>query len=178
MPLSGAPPQGPHRRMRAWRRGRVSGRSRRELPRLAGVLFALLTFFSASLPMKPIRVILLRYIRFSVSALLSRATRKRVGAAPKTRSCFSGGTGHRGSQNRNGCRRQSRSFAGAGRRKSAEAVPGLRARQETCLKWVAVMMVAAAEEERTQKTSTRRLHPLEHSTAWLRGDRHGATRET
>src|SRR6185369_7181861 len=37
------------------------------------ILVALLTFFSALLPMKPIRVILLRYIRFSVSALLSRA---------------------------------------------------------------------------------------------------------
>jgi hypothetical protein len=30
---------------------------------------------------------------FSCSARLSRAPRKRVGAAPKTRSCFSGGTG-------------------------------------------------------------------------------------
>ena len=38
-------------------------------------LVALLSFFSASLPMKPMRVILLRYyyIRFSFSALLSRA---------------------------------------------------------------------------------------------------------
>src|SRR4029450_8759615 len=41
-------------------------------------------------------------------------TRKRVGAAPKSRSCFSGGTGT-GEPEPERCRRQSRSFAGAGR---------------------------------------------------------------
>ena len=49
------------------------------------------------------------------------------------------------------CRWQSRSFAGAGRRKSPEAVQGQRAGQETCLKSITVMLVAAAEEERTPK---------------------------
>src|ERR1051325_8468048 len=37
------------------------------------IFVALLTLFSASPPRKPMRVILLRYIRFSVSARLSRA---------------------------------------------------------------------------------------------------------
>src|SRR6516225_117373 len=54
-------------------------------------------------------------------------TRKRVGAAPKTRSCFSGGTGT-GEPEPKRCRRQSRSFAGAGRRKSPEGVPRRRGR--------------------------------------------------
>ena len=47
----------------------------------------------ASLPMKPIRVIRLRYIRFSLFCPFVSGTGKRVGAAPKSRSCFSGGTG-------------------------------------------------------------------------------------
>src|SRR5258708_37520380 len=50
-------------------------------------------FLSASLPMKPIRVIRLRYIRFSLFCPFVSGTRKRVGAAPKSRSGFSGGTG-------------------------------------------------------------------------------------
>src|SRR6516225_8583913 len=57
-------------------------------------------------------------------------TRKRVGAAPKTRSCFSGGTGT-GEPEPERCRRQSRGLAGAGRRKSPEAVPRQRGKQET-----------------------------------------------
>ena len=60
-------------------------------------------------------------------------TRKRVGAAPKTRSCFSGGTGT-GEPEPERCRRQSRSFSGTGRRKSPEAVPRQRVEQETDLK--------------------------------------------
>src|SRR5689334_8376809 len=57
-------------------------------------------------------------------------TRKRVGAAPKTRSGFSGGTGTGEPEPERG-RRQSRGFAGAGRRKSPEAVPRQRVAQET-----------------------------------------------
>ena len=57
------------------------------------MLVALAAFLSASLPMKPIRVIRLRYIRFSLFCPFVSGTRKRVGAAPKTKSCFSGGTG-------------------------------------------------------------------------------------
>src|SRR4029077_3509112 len=57
------------------------------------MLVELAAFLSASLPMKPIRVIRLRYIRFSLFRPIVSGTRKRVGAAPKTRSCFSGGTG-------------------------------------------------------------------------------------
>jgi len=57
-------------------------------------------------------------------------TRKRVGAAPKTRRSFSWGTGT-GEPEPERCRRQSRSVAGAGRRKSPEAVPRQRVEQET-----------------------------------------------
>jgi hypothetical protein len=38
-------------------------------------------------------VILLRYITFLLFCPSVSGARKRVGAAPKTRSCFSGGTG-------------------------------------------------------------------------------------
>ena len=65
------------------------------------MLVVLATFLSASLPIKPIRVIRLRYIRFSLFCPFVSGTRKRVGAAPKSRSCFSGGP-KRGSQNRKG----------------------------------------------------------------------------
>ena len=67
------------------------------------MLVALAAFLSASLPMKPIRVIRLRYIRFSLFRPIVSGTRKRVGAAPQARSCFSGGP-ERGSQNRKGAR--------------------------------------------------------------------------
>jgi hypothetical protein len=40
MPLSGAPPHGPRQWIRAWWRGRASGRSRRKFPRLAGRLWS------------------------------------------------------------------------------------------------------------------------------------------
>src|SRR5215471_16620352 len=65
------------------------------------MLVALAAFLSASLPMKPIRVIRLSYIRFSLFCPLVSGTGKRVGAV----------------------REQSRSFAVAGRRKGPEAVP-------------------------------------------------------
>src|SRR4029077_20362125 len=67
------------------------------------MLVALLTFFSASLPMKPIRVILLRYIRFSCSARLSRAPGSEWARLPRQEAAFLGGP-ERGSQNRNGAR--------------------------------------------------------------------------
>jgi hypothetical protein len=57
------------------------------------MLVELAAFLSASLPIKPIRVIRLRYIRFSLFCPFVSGTRKRVGAAPKSGSCFSGGTG-------------------------------------------------------------------------------------
>jgi len=61
---------------------------------------ALLTFFSASLPRKPMRVILLRYIRFSCSARLSRALGSEWARLPRPEAAFLGGPA-RGSQNRN-----------------------------------------------------------------------------
>ena len=67
------------------------------------MLVELAAFLSASLPMKPIRVILLRYIRFSLFCPFVSGTRKRGGAAPKTRSCFSGGTGTTGEPEPEGC---------------------------------------------------------------------------
>src|SRR5713101_5616527 len=93
------------------------------------MLVELAAFLSASLPMKPIRVIRLRYIRFSLFCPFVSGTGKRVGAAPKTRSCFSGGTARGARTGR--VREQSRSFADAGRRKSPEAVPRQRAGPET-----------------------------------------------
>jgi hypothetical protein len=79
------------------------------------MLVVLLTFFSASLPRKPMRVILIEVHTFLLFCPSVSGTRKRVGAAPKTRSCFSGRTGT-GEPEPERCRRQSRSFAGAGRR--------------------------------------------------------------
>src|SRR5215467_1076484 len=51
---------------------------------------ALLTFFSASLPRKPIRVILLRYIRFPCSARLSRAPGSEWARLPRPEVAFLG----------------------------------------------------------------------------------------
>src|SRR3954470_24883282 len=62
---------------------------------------ALLTFFSASPPRKPMRVILLRYIRFSCSARLSRAPGSEWARLPRPEAAFLGGPA-RGNQNRNG----------------------------------------------------------------------------
>jgi hypothetical protein len=61
----------------------------------------LLTFFSASLPRKPMRVILLRYIRFSCSARLSRAPASEWARLPRSEAAFLGEPA-RGSQHRNG----------------------------------------------------------------------------
>src|SRR5947208_7787030 len=76
------------------------------------MLVALLTFLSASPPRKPMRVILLRYIRFSCSARLSRAPGSEWARLPRPEAAFLGGP-ERASQNRRG-RGPSRSFAGAG----------------------------------------------------------------
>src|SRR4051794_4630221 len=54
------------------------------------IIVALLTFFSASPPRKPMRVILLRYIRFSVSARLSRAPRSEWARLPRPEAAFLG----------------------------------------------------------------------------------------
>jgi hypothetical protein len=67
------------------------------------MLVALATFLSASLPMKPIRVTLLRYIRFSCSACLSRAPESERVRLPRQEAAFLGGP-ERGSQNRNGAK--------------------------------------------------------------------------
>src|SRR5712672_1798442 len=54
----------------------------------------LIVFVSASPPVNPMRVSLLRYIIvfFSCSARVSWGTQEREAAAPKARRCFSGGT--------------------------------------------------------------------------------------
>src|SRR5690349_3512532 len=69
------------------------------------------------------------FLRFCPSV---SGSRKRVGAAPKTRSCISGGPARRrrGEPEPKRGRRPSRSFAGGGRRKSPEAVPRQRMGQE------------------------------------------------
>src|SRR5215470_14424051 len=67
----------------------------------------LLTFFSASLPRKPMRVILLRYIRFSCSARLSRAPGSEWARLPRPEAAFLGGPA-RGEPEPERCRRQRR----------------------------------------------------------------------
>src|SRR6266498_2480145 len=57
------------------------------------MLVELAAFLSASLPRKPIRVILLRYIRFSCSARLSRAPESEWARLPRQEAAFLGGTG-------------------------------------------------------------------------------------
>src|SRR6476620_8756316 len=88
----------------------------------SAMFVALLTFFSASPPRKPMRVILLRYIRFSCSARLSRAPGSECARLPRPEAAFLGGPLPGEPEPERG-RRQSRGFAGAGRRKSPEAVP-------------------------------------------------------
>ena len=83
------------------------------------------------------RVILLRYISFSCSARLSRAPESERARLPRPKAAFLGGTGTGEPEPERGCRQsrsfawQSRSFAGAGRRKSPDAVPRQRVEQET-----------------------------------------------
>src|SRR4030095_6572249 len=84
---------------------------------------------------------------------LVSGTRKRVGAAPKTRSCFSGGTGT-GEPEPERSRRQSRSFAGTGRRKGPEAVPRLRVEPETDLKHHDMVARNHRRVRRNAKSST------------------------
>src|SRR5262249_40594526 len=69
----------------------------------AAMLVALLTFFSASPPRKPMRVILLRYISFSCSTRLSRAPGSEWARLPRPEAAFLGGPA-RGSQNRKGAK--------------------------------------------------------------------------
>src|SRR4030095_3076034 len=57
------------------------------------MLVALAAFLSASLPMKPIRVIRLRYIRFSLFCPLSRAPESEGARLPRQEAAFLGGTG-------------------------------------------------------------------------------------
>src|SRR6478752_9080032 len=81
----------------------------------------LLTFLSASLPRKPMRVILLRYIRFSCSARLSRAPGSKWARLPRPEAAFLGGPA-RGSQNRNG----------AGGKAEASQAPGAAKAPKQC----------------------------------------------
>ena len=60
-----------------------------------------MTFFPALLPMQPMRAILLRSIRFSCSALLTRATVS-VGRGSPDQNLLSSEGQHGGSQNQNG----------------------------------------------------------------------------
>ena len=65
------------------------------------MFIALLTYFSASPPKKPMSVILLRYIHFSCSTRLSRAPGSEWARLPGPEAAFLGEPA-RGSQNRNG----------------------------------------------------------------------------
>ena len=128
-------------------------------------LVQLLSFFSASLPMKPMRVILLRYIRFSFSALLSRAPGSEWARLPRQVAAFLGGP-ETGEPEPEWCRRQSRSCAGAGRRKSPEAVP----RRESRTGNVPEMdhgSVAAAEEAAHSKIVDSQSLSVWKATTWF-----------
>src|SRR5262245_12668888 len=85
------------------------------------MLVALLALFSSSLPRKPIRVILLRYIRFSCSARLSRAPGSEWARLPRPEVAFLGAP-VRGSQNRNG----------AGGKAEASQAPGAARAPKQC----------------------------------------------
>jgi hypothetical protein len=67
--------------------------------KIAG-LVALLSFFSASLPMKPMRAILVEVHTFLLSALLSRAPGSEWARLPRQEVAFSGGTGNGGARTR------------------------------------------------------------------------------
>jgi hypothetical protein len=67
------------------------------------MLVELAAFLSASPPMKPIRVIRLRYIRLSLFCPLSRAPESEWARLPSPEAAFLGGP-ERGSQNRKGAR--------------------------------------------------------------------------
>src|ERR1051325_10444475 len=60
------------------------------------IFVVLLTFFSASPPRKPMRVILLRYIRFSCSARLSRAPGRASGRGSQDQKLLFWGDRHGG----------------------------------------------------------------------------------
>ena len=92
------------------------------------MLVELATFLSASLPRKPIRVILLRYIRFSCSARLSRAPKASGRGSPGKKLLFWGDR-NGGARNRNGAIAKQASQA-PGAAKSPEAVPRQRAEQK------------------------------------------------
>ena len=85
------------------------------------MLVALLALLSASLPRKPMRVILLRYIRFSCSARWSRAPGSERARLPRPEAAFLGGPA-RGNQNRNG----------AGGKAEASQAPGAARAPKQC----------------------------------------------
>src|SRR5260370_6510663 len=93
------------------------------------MLVELAAFLSASLLRKQIRVILLRYIRFSCSARWSRAPESEWARLPRQEAAFLGGPG-RGGARTGTVREQSRSFAGAGRRKAPKQCRDQRAGQK------------------------------------------------
>src|SRR4029077_4750806 len=106
-------------------------------------LVELAAFLSASLPMKPIRVIRLRYIRFSLFFPFVSGTGKRMGAAPKSKKLLFWGDRNGGARTGR-VREQSRSFADAGRRKSPEAVPRQTGRTGDPTERITTLLVVAA----------------------------------
>src|SRR5690349_20038462 len=94
------------------------------------MLVALLTFLSASPPRKPMRVILLRYIRLSCSARLSRAPGSEWARLPRAEAAFLGGPA-RGSQNRNGAVGKAEASQAPGAARAPKLCRHRRAEQET-----------------------------------------------
>jgi hypothetical protein len=113
------------------------------------MLVVLLTFFSASLPRKPMRVILLGYTGFSCSARLSRAPGSERARSPDQKLLFWVDR-HWGSQDRNGAGGKAEARgrrAPQEPRSSAEIEGGTGNGPETVTTW----WVAAAAEEAVQR---------------------------
>ena len=97
-----------------------------------------------SLPMKPIGVILLRYMRFSLFCPFVSGTRKRVGAAAKTRSCFSGGTGTTGEPEPEGCESKAEAAQTPGAARAPKQCRAERAGRGNVTEQITALLVAAA----------------------------------
>jgi hypothetical protein len=109
------------------------------------MLVALAALLSASLPMKPIRVIRLRYIRFSCSARLSRAPKGEWARLPRQEAAFLGGP-ERGEPELEGCASQAEASQLLGAAKAPKQCRDERTGQGNATERITTLLVAAAVE--------------------------------
>jgi hypothetical protein len=112
-------------------------------------------------------VILLRYITYLLFCPLASGTRKRSGAAPKARSCFSGGDRNRGSQNRNGAIGKAEAAQAPGAARAPKQCRDLESRPGNVYEQIAIPLLASGGENRVQDT-----HRSESIAAWERSVAH------